>query len=161
ARSRLLRRPPLSAIRQPWRHRLLGAGRNRAQKTAPSRRSEHSPHRRGRAVAAPRKEDPARARDRLTTRRMPASHVRTFLTGAALILPDRVATGQTLVIEDGRIGEIISGPRPIGTGETRIDIGGGFIAPGFIDVHVHGVHGTDVLDGPGAVATVAGRLPRW
>jgi N-acetylglucosamine-6-phosphate deacetylase len=86
---------------------------------------------------------------------------RTFLTGASLILPDRVATGQTLVIEDGRIAEMVSGPRAVGGDETRIDVSGCFIAPGFIDVHVHGVLGTDVLDGAGAVATVAGRLPRW
>ena len=33
--------------------------------------------------------------------------------------------------------------------------------PGFIDVHVHGVEGHDVLDGPGAVAEVASRLPRY
>ena len=33
--------------------------------------------------------------------------------------------------------------------------------PGFIDVHVHGVEGIDVLDGPGAVERVAARLPRY
>jgi N-acetylglucosamine-6-phosphate deacetylase len=33
--------------------------------------------------------------------------------------------------------------------------------PGFIDAHVHGAAGTDVMDGPGAIATVARELPRW
>ena len=33
--------------------------------------------------------------------------------------------------------------------------------PGFIDVHVHGVAGIDALDGDGAVAAMAGRLPRF
>ena len=35
-----------------------------------------------------------------------------------------------------------------------------YIVPGFIDVHVHGLAGVDVLDGAGSVATIADRLPR-
>lgn len=35
------------------------------------------------------------------------------------------------------------------------------VVPGFIDVHVHGIEGIDVLDGPGAVEQVAARLPRY
>lgn len=86
---------------------------------------------------------------------------RAFLTGASVILPDRVATGQTVVIDDGRIVELISGPRAVGPNETRVDLEGCIIAPGFIDVHVHGVAGIDVLDGAGAPADVASRLPQW
>ena len=36
-----------------------------------------------------------------------------------------------------------------------------WIVPGFIDVHVHGVLGDDVLDGPGSVAAIAAQLPRF
>ena len=35
------------------------------------------------------------------------------------------------------------------------------IVPGFVDVHVHGIEGIDVLDGPDAVADVAARLPKY
>src|SRR5262245_9594398 len=87
--------------------------------------------------------------------------MRTFLTGASLILPDRVVTGQTLVIEAGRIADLSTGPRAIGPNETRLDLTGCHIAPGFVDVHVHGVAGIDVLDSAEAVAAVARRLPRW
>ncbi len=33
--------------------------------------------------------------------------------------------------------------------------------PGFVDVHIHGIEGIDVLDGPEAIADVAARLPRY
>jgi N-acetylglucosamine-6-phosphate deacetylase len=86
---------------------------------------------------------------------------RSFLTGASIILPDRLVTGQTVVIENGRIAELVSGPRVAGRDETRIDLEGCVVAPGFIDVHIHGVAGHDVLDGAGAIAAVAAELPRF
>jgi N-acetylglucosamine-6-phosphate deacetylase len=86
---------------------------------------------------------------------------RTFLAGATVVLPSRVASGLTVVVEDGRVAELVSGPREIGAGEERVDLTGRVIVPGFIDVHVHGVAGIDVLDGRGAVTRVARRLPEW
>ena len=83
------------------------------------------------------------------------------LTGADLVLPDRLVQRGTLVVSDGRIESIetrlIDGP----SGATRIDCSGHVIVPGFIDVHVHGVEGIDVLDGGSAVAEIASRLPRF
>jgi N-acetylglucosamine-6-phosphate deacetylase len=86
---------------------------------------------------------------------------RSFVTGASLVLADRVATGHTLVVEDGRIVEIAGGTIVPSAGETHVDATGCLVLPGFIDVHVHGAVGTDVLDGPGAVERVARALPRW
>jgi N-acetylglucosamine-6-phosphate deacetylase len=85
---------------------------------------------------------------------------RCFLAGASLVLPDRVVSGQTLVLEGNRIVDLIAGPRETGPREVRVNLEGHFVLPGFIDVHVHGVAGTDVLDADGAVAAVAERLPR-
>jgi N-acetylglucosamine-6-phosphate deacetylase len=84
-----------------------------------------------------------------------------LLAGADLVLPDRLIERASLLIDGGRIAAIE--PRLIDTpaGATRVDVSGSFVVPGFIDVHVHGVEGHDVLDGPGAVAEVAGRLPRY
>lgn len=83
------------------------------------------------------------------------------LAGADLVLPDRVVERGTLVIRDGRIeaveSRIVDGP----AGATRIDCSGHLIVPGFIDVHIHGVEGIDVLDGGSAVAEVARRLPKY
>ena len=83
------------------------------------------------------------------------------LAGADLVLPDRLVPRGTLIVRDGRIESIearnIDGP----SGATRIDCSGHVIVPGFIDVHVHGVEGVDVLAGGGAVAEVARRLPKF
>ena len=83
------------------------------------------------------------------------------LAGADLVLPDRVVPAGTLVIRDGRIeaveSSIVDGP----AGATRIDLSGHVIVPGFVDVHMHGVDGVDVLDGPAAVATIAACLPKY
>ena len=84
------------------------------------------------------------------------------LSGASLILPDRVLSPGTLVIEDGRIAQIRS-DAPSG-GHAAFAFHGHYIVPGFIDVHVHGVDGVDTLDprpDRDAVATIAARLPRY
>jgi N-acetylglucosamine-6-phosphate deacetylase len=86
---------------------------------------------------------------------------RSFLSGASLVLPDRVVAGHTLVLEGRRIVDYVSGPRQAGSREVRVSLDGHFIVPGFIDVHVHGVAGTDALDGGAAVAAIAEHLPRW
>ena len=85
---------------------------------------------------------------------------RVFLSGADLVLPDRIASGLTLVVEGDRIVDLIVGPRAAGFGETRVDLTGLAVAPGLVDAHVHGVHGIDTLDGPGSIAAIAARLPR-
>ena len=86
---------------------------------------------------------------------------RVLLCGADVVLPDRVVSNLTVVIEDGRIADLVAGPREVGPGETRHDLRGQFIVPGFIDVHVHGVLGVDVMDDAGAVERVARVLPQF
>ena len=86
---------------------------------------------------------------------------RVLLCGADVVLPDRVASNLTVVIEDGRIADLVAGPREVGPGETRHDLRGHFVVPGFIDVHVHGVLGVDVMDDGAAVRTVARHLPQF
>ncbi len=84
------------------------------------------------------------------------------LSGASLVLPDRVLSPGTLVIEDGRIAEVRS-DTPSG-GHTAFAFHGHYIVPGFIDVHAHGVDGIDTLDAVpegGAVAALAARLPHY
>ena len=82
------------------------------------------------------------------------------LAGADIVLTDQIIAGGSLSIVDGIIERIdrFGSPRP---GATVIDVSGHTIVPGFIDVHVHGLEGTDVLDGPDAVANVAARLPKY
>lgn len=84
-----------------------------------------------------------------------------FLSGAALVLPDRVLDGGTIVIDGERIAEVRPGSDHASEGALHFPFGDHYIVPGFIDVHVHGVEGTDALDGGGAIVTIAERLPRY
>ena len=72
-----------------------------------------------------------------------------------LILPDRTVDGDIVVCEEGRITAVGSSAdvkRPAGA--TSIDAHGGYIAPGFVDIHAHGGGGADFMDGtPAAVKT--------
>jgi N-acetylglucosamine-6-phosphate deacetylase len=77
------------------------------------------------------------------------------LSGAELVLPDRILSPGTLVIDGDRISDI----RP-GGGSAVGAFHGHYIIPGLIDVHVHGIDGVDTLDS-GAIASMAARLPRY
>jgi N-acetylglucosamine-6-phosphate deacetylase len=85
-----------------------------------------------------------------------------LLSGASLVLPDRVLSPGTLIIEEGRIAEIRA-DTPSGA-HAAFAFHGHYIVPGFIDVHMHGVDGVDALDvrpDGDAVAAIAARLPRY
>jgi N-acetylglucosamine-6-phosphate deacetylase len=73
------------------------------------------------------------------------------LSGADVVLPDRILSPGTIVIEGDRIVEVAPGSG---------DLHGHVVVPGFIDVHVHGVHGHDTLDSAEAVGAIASFLPR-
>ncbi len=79
------------------------------------------------------------------------------LRGGNLVLADRVVTGGVVVIDGGRIADV--GPDR-GAARDDIDCTGGWLVPGFIDCHIHGADGTDVLEDELAVARVAAALPR-
>jgi N-acetylglucosamine-6-phosphate deacetylase len=80
------------------------------------------------------------------------------LSGAELVLPDRILSGGTLTIDNGRIAAIHPAA---GSPANTFALRGHYIVPGFIDVHVHGVSGVDSLDGANAVARIAAALPRY
>jgi N-acetylglucosamine-6-phosphate deacetylase len=77
-----------------------------------------------------------------------------------VVLPDRVLSEGTLILDAGRIAVIESGDVDIARA-TKIDVSDCYVVPGFIDVHVHGVEGFDTLDDGDAVAQIAARLPRY
>ena len=86
------------------------------------------------------------------------------LSGAGLVLAEGIRAPATLIIEGDRIIDVVSGSQSAGVTDRHYDLSGYFIVPGFIDVHVHGVDGTDVLDSPGesdALAKIAAGLPKY
>jgi len=82
------------------------------------------------------------------------------LSGGDIVLPDRILTSASLVIDGGRIAAIET-TRRAPAAASVIDARETFIVPGFVDVHVHGIEGHDSLDGAGAIAEIATRLPRY
>ncbi len=82
------------------------------------------------------------------------------VAGGDLVLPDRILTEGSLLVESGRIAAIEPGRvDPAGSQVVRAD--DCYVVPGFVDVHVHGVDGLDTLDGAGSIAAIAARLPRY
>jgi len=69
-----------------------------------------------------------------------------IIEGGTIVLPDRLVEGSRIAWHDGRITAI--GPRiAIPRSADTIDARGAFIAPGFVDLHVHGGGGADFMDG--------------
>lgn len=61
---------------------------------------------------------------------------RTLLTGARVVTPDSRTAPADVLIEDGRIAAV--GPDLAADGAKTVALDGHVVAPGFIDVHVHG-----------------------
>jgi N-acetylglucosamine-6-phosphate deacetylase len=82
------------------------------------------------------------------------------IAGGDLVLPDRVETASSLILDGEQIVAIEEG-RAQPEGAEVIDADGCYVVPGFIDVHVHGVAGYDTLDGGDALARIAATLPQY
>lgn len=73
---------------------------------------------------------------------MPNSPETLLFDNVRLVMPEEIVSGR-LGTEAGRIQQIGETPS---NAETRIDGQGGYLAPGFIDLHVHGGDGADFMD---------------
>jgi N-acetylglucosamine-6-phosphate deacetylase len=65
------------------------------------------------------------------------------LTNGRVIFPDGIRDGLEVAVRDGKI-EDIREPR-ISSGEA-VDLDGKYLAPGFVDLHVHGALGRDTME---------------
>src|SRR5882672_9874094 len=70
-------------------------------------------------------------------------------TGGTIVLKDRLLEGGQVEVSDGDIRAVRTAPTPVPAREA-IDLGGGYLVPGFIDLHVHGGAGADFMDGTDA-----------
>jgi N-acetylglucosamine-6-phosphate deacetylase len=69
------------------------------------------------------------------------------LTAAALFTPEQRITHPILFFEDGTISEISSrSERQLPTNCRVVDFGDAILAPAFVDIHVHGAAGHDVME---------------
>src|ERR1700737_4691447 len=67
-----------------------------------------------------------------------------IFTNARLIFPDAIRGGLEVIVHEGKIIEL----REAGhVGEKDIfDLGGNYLAPGFVDLHIHGAKGRDTME---------------
>ena len=69
-----------------------------------------------------------------------------IFTNGRLVFPERIADGLSLRTAQGKIVAIAEKIAPAQSEEV-FDLGGNFLAPGFIDLHVHGAVGRDTMEG--------------
>ena len=75
-----------------------------------------------------------------------------IFTNARLVFPDGIRDGLEVVVEEGKIAAIHPSTPQLRRTSKRahekdvVDLNGNYLAPGFIDLHVHGALGQDTMD---------------
>lgn len=67
------------------------------------------------------------------------------IINARLVTPYRIIPNGSVLVDDGKIVAVT--PGTIKADADTIDAGGKYVAPGFIDIHIHGGGGHDFMDG--------------
>ena len=76
------------------------------------------------------------------------------IVNGALVTPHAVLREKTLLFDETVV-RITDSADPLPTGVETVDARGGYVLPGFVDLHVHGGGGYDFLDGdPGAIDAI-------
>ncbi|MGE5463539.1 MAG: N-acetylglucosamine-6-phosphate deacetylase [Syntrophothermus sp.] len=71
--------------------------------------------------------------------------MRTLLTGGTILTPDEVLPNHSLIIDGERIVDVRTDMSRL-PDDRVIDVTGLYVAPGFMDIHVHGAVGVDTMD---------------
>src|SRR5207302_8445381 len=74
----------------------------------------------------------------------PYQQMKMIFRNALCIFPDGIRDGLELVARDGTIAEIREQARA--SGKDVVDLGGNYLAPGFVDLHIHGALGRDTME---------------
>ena len=69
----------------------------------------------------------------------------TYIIGGKIVLPDAVVEGKALAFsqETGKIAGVVD---TVPAGAETIDACGNYVAPGLVDIHIHGYLGEDTCD---------------
>jgi N-acetylglucosamine-6-phosphate deacetylase len=70
-----------------------------------------------------------------------------LFTGGTIVLEDRLLADGHVEIEGARIHSVQPGPADATAANEVIDLQGGYLVPGYVDLHVHGGAGADFMDG--------------
>ncbi|MGI9028694.1 MAG: N-acetylglucosamine-6-phosphate deacetylase [Ilumatobacteraceae bacterium] len=82
------------------------------------------------------------------------------VTNGRVITPGGVLPGGHVVIDGETITSVGTGASPVDI-DTTVDAGGGWIAPGFIDVQINGGHGIDLTNEPQRIDELTTLLPQY
>ncbi|MBR5449396.1 MAG: N-acetylglucosamine-6-phosphate deacetylase [Clostridia bacterium] len=69
----------------------------------------------------------------------------TYIINGKIVLPDAVVSGKALAY-DNESGKIVGVVDSVPAGAATIDAEGGYVAPGLVDIHIHGYLGEDTSD---------------
>ena len=69
----------------------------------------------------------------------------TYIINGKIVRPDAVVTGKALAY-DTESGKIVGVVDSVPVGATTVDAEGGYVAPGLVDIHIHGYLGEDTSD---------------
>ena len=73
---------------------------------------------------------------------------RLIIQNGKVIFPDEIVGELTVVVENGSISAIVNKDEFVPADEDEVpDANNKYLAPGFIDIHTHGVGGHDLMDG--------------
>ena len=76
----------------------------------------------------------------------------------SLILRDSVAQGMAVLTHGGEIYAIVPENTPVSEDYRVVDLGGQYLAPGFVELHTHGAGGADFMDAGSRAARDDGSL---
>jgi N-acetylglucosamine-6-phosphate deacetylase len=69
-----------------------------------------------------------------------------LIAGGRVMTPEGVLDSGWVIVEDGLIGAVGTGPTPAGAPGEIVDAAGSWVVPGFIDIHCHGGGGESFTD---------------
>ena len=81
--------------------------------------------------------------------------MKTAIINGRILAPEGILEGKVLVLKDDKILGITDS---IPAGAEKIDAGGRYVSPGFIDMHTHGAGGADFMDGTVEAYLTAARM---
>jgi N-acetylglucosamine-6-phosphate deacetylase len=71
-----------------------------------------------------------------------------YFAGGTIVLEDQLLPDGVVEVEGDRIARIdLASSPPSSASATRVDLRGGYLVPGYVDLHVHGGAGADFMDG--------------
>ncbi len=84
-----------------------------------------------------------------------------LVKNVSVVFPDRVANSQEVLIREGKIVGIKRTGVLKGEAGRVVDGQGGYLVPGYIDLHIHGFYQFLIDNGPGDLLEICRLLPRY